>query len=161
MADQATFEADAMQYAPQLYSAALRMTRNPADAALLFSVLAGPDPRDPLSIAEAWPNETIGIVKQAAGGTGVRLWDAESGQEKLTLKEHMGSVYSVSFSPGGRTIATGSWDNTIKIWDADQPNEPRLVCRSETRIESMDISRSPRAPPSDRSSSLPTPATRR
>ncbi len=32
MADQATFEQDAMQYAPQLYSAALRMTRNPADA---------------------------------------------------------------------------------------------------------------------------------
>jgi RNA polymerase sigma-70 factor (ECF subfamily) len=32
MADQANFENDAMQYAPQLYSAALRMTRNPADA---------------------------------------------------------------------------------------------------------------------------------
>jgi RNA polymerase sigma-70 factor (ECF subfamily) len=32
MADQATFEDDAMEYAPQLYSAALRMTRNPADA---------------------------------------------------------------------------------------------------------------------------------
>jgi RNA polymerase sigma-70 factor (ECF subfamily) len=32
MADQATFEDDAMQYAPQLYSAALRMTRNAADA---------------------------------------------------------------------------------------------------------------------------------
>jgi len=32
MADQADFELDAMQYAPQLYSAALRMTRNPADA---------------------------------------------------------------------------------------------------------------------------------
>ena len=32
MADQANFERDAMQYAPQLYSAALRMTRNPADA---------------------------------------------------------------------------------------------------------------------------------
>jgi RNA polymerase sigma-70 factor (ECF subfamily) len=32
MANQATFEADAMQFAPQLYSAALRMTRNPADA---------------------------------------------------------------------------------------------------------------------------------
>jgi len=32
MADQANFEKDAMQYAPQLYSAALRMTRNPADA---------------------------------------------------------------------------------------------------------------------------------
>jgi RNA polymerase sigma-70 factor (ECF subfamily) len=32
VADQAEFEGDAMQYAPQLYSAALRMTRNPADA---------------------------------------------------------------------------------------------------------------------------------
>jgi len=32
VADQADFERDAMQYAPQLYSAALRMTRNPADA---------------------------------------------------------------------------------------------------------------------------------
>ena len=32
MADQADFEDDALQFAPQLYSAALRMTRNPADA---------------------------------------------------------------------------------------------------------------------------------
>jgi RNA polymerase sigma-70 factor (ECF subfamily) len=32
LADQADFERDAMQYASQLYSAALRMTRNPADA---------------------------------------------------------------------------------------------------------------------------------
>ena len=32
VADQADFEADAMQYAPQLYSAAMRMARNPADA---------------------------------------------------------------------------------------------------------------------------------
>lgn len=32
MADQRAFSTDALQYAPQLYSAALRMTRNPADA---------------------------------------------------------------------------------------------------------------------------------
>jgi len=32
MAEQADFESDAMGFAPQLYSAALRMTRNPADA---------------------------------------------------------------------------------------------------------------------------------
>jgi len=32
MADQATFEQDAMPLAPQLYAAALRLTRNPADA---------------------------------------------------------------------------------------------------------------------------------
>ena len=32
MADQANFEHDAMQYTRQLYSAAMRMTRNPSDA---------------------------------------------------------------------------------------------------------------------------------
>jgi RNA polymerase sigma-70 factor (ECF subfamily) len=32
LADQANFEDDAMQFAPQLYAAAMRMTRNPADA---------------------------------------------------------------------------------------------------------------------------------
>ncbi len=32
VADQADFEADAMQFAPQLYTAAMRMARNPADA---------------------------------------------------------------------------------------------------------------------------------
>ncbi|MGH3649452.1 MAG: sigma-70 family RNA polymerase sigma factor [Acidimicrobiia bacterium] len=32
MADQANFERDAMQYTRQLYSAAMRMTRNPSDA---------------------------------------------------------------------------------------------------------------------------------
>jgi RNA polymerase sigma-70 factor (ECF subfamily) len=32
MADQATFEQDALGYARQLYSAAMRMTRNPSDA---------------------------------------------------------------------------------------------------------------------------------
>ncbi|MEK7244172.1 MAG: sigma factor, partial [Thermodesulfobacteriota bacterium] len=32
MADSAAFENDVMEYTPQLYAAALRMTRNPADA---------------------------------------------------------------------------------------------------------------------------------
>ena len=32
MADRATFESEVMPFTPQLYSAALRMTRNPADA---------------------------------------------------------------------------------------------------------------------------------
>ncbi|MGH3649515.1 MAG: sigma factor, partial [Acidimicrobiia bacterium] len=32
MADQADFERDALQYSRQLYSAAMRMARNPADA---------------------------------------------------------------------------------------------------------------------------------
>ena len=34
----------------------------------------GPEIAFAHAIAEAWPNETIGIVKQASGGTGVLAW---------------------------------------------------------------------------------------
>ena len=34
---------------------------------------------------------------------------------------HSGSVFSVAFSPDGKTIVSGSNDKTIKVWDAGQP----------------------------------------
>jgi WD40 repeat protein/predicted Ser/Thr protein kinase len=36
----------------------------------------------------------------------------------MTLKGHSGDVSSVAFSPEGDQIASGSTDNTIKLWDA-------------------------------------------
>jgi WD40 repeat protein len=35
----------------------------------------------------------------------------------LTLRGHQGQVYSVSFSPDGSLLATGSEDHTIKLWN--------------------------------------------
>ena len=40
-----------------------------------------------------------------------------SGQEKATLRGHTDGVYSVSFSPDGTTLASGSADSTILLWD--------------------------------------------
>ncbi|MBD2459261.1 ribosome assembly protein 4 [Nostoc sp. FACHB-87] len=37
--------------------------------------------------------------------------------EGKTLEGHSSSVWSVSFSPDGKTLASGSGDNTIKLWD--------------------------------------------
>lgn len=48
----------------------------------------------------------------------VKVWDAESGQEVFTLKDHTDQVTSVAFSPDGKRLATGSWDKTAKVWDA-------------------------------------------
>src|SRR5262249_16169027 len=36
----------------------------------------------------------------------------------LTLKGHTAEIFSVSWSPDGRRLATGSQDGTAKVWDA-------------------------------------------
>ena len=48
----------------------------------------------------------------------VKVWDAASGQELLSLHGHTQPVTSVSFSPDGKRIASGSDDQTVKVWDA-------------------------------------------
>jgi WD40 repeat protein len=44
------------------------------------------------------------------------LWDLQ-GKLLQEFKGHQSVVTSVSFSPDGKTIATGSSDNTARLWD--------------------------------------------
>ncbi|KAH7922058.1 WD40 repeat-like protein [Leucogyrophana mollusca] len=38
---------------------------------------------------------------------------------QLTIEGHRGVVASVAFSPGGERVASGSWDGTIRVWNAE------------------------------------------
>ena len=40
------------------------------------------------------------------------------GEEIKNLLEHDGAVSSIAFSPDGRYLATGSWDDTVIVWDS-------------------------------------------
>ena len=60
----------------------------------------------------------------------VRVWDAETGTEKLTLKGHTSPVTSVAFSPDGKRIVTGSEDQTAQVWDADTGTEKLALRQS-------------------------------
>jgi len=53
----------------------------------------------------------------------VKLWDAQTGQESLSLLGHSHWVLSISFRADGKQIATASADKTVKLWDAHSGQE--------------------------------------
>ncbi len=57
-------------------------------------------------------------LASASHDTTVKIWDAITGDELRTLKDHTGIVWGVAFSPDGKNVASASADRTVKIWDA-------------------------------------------
>jgi len=45
------------------------------------------------------------------------LWNVENGNRFLRLKGHEGTIWSVSFSPGGDQLISVGIDNTARLWD--------------------------------------------
>ncbi|KAJ7856496.1 WD40-repeat-containing domain protein [Mycena olivaceomarginata] len=70
-----------------------------------------------------WHAYRLGICRQT-----IRVWDVATGQQVgEPLTSHTGPVLSVTFSPDGARIASGSADKTIRMWDVatgQQVGEP-------------------------------------
>jgi WD40 repeat protein len=59
------------------------------------------------------------LISGGEDGT-IRVWDADTGVEKLTLKGHTGTVTSVAISGDGKRILSADDDGTIRVWDAER-----------------------------------------
>ena len=103
------------------------------------------------------------------GGT-IKLWNVETGKEIRTLKGHNSEhnrkveftrdgqfdvetgeeirtpigyneyFYSISFSPDGKTLATGSSDKTIKLWNVETGQEIRTLSGHNDSVDSVSFS---------------------
>jgi WD40 repeat protein len=49
----------------------------------------------------------------------VKVWDLSTQTVKRTLRGHVWAVHSVALSPDGKTVASGSFDSNVKVWNAE------------------------------------------
>ncbi len=58
----------------------------------------------------------------------------------ITLKGHDHWVSEVTFSPDGRQVISGSFDHTLKIWDASLSQDPIVINAHDHEVRSAKIS---------------------
>ena len=95
-------------------------------------------------LGKGWISEITyspdGTRLAVAGGIGIWLYDARTGEELDLLTGHTGWVRSVSFSPDGRTLASGSWDGTVILWDVNTGEHRRTLTGHRYSVYSVSFS---------------------
>ncbi|MDR3621740.1 MAG: M56 family metallopeptidase [Paludisphaera borealis] len=78
-----------------------------------------PEPACPWAVVYSADGSTLAVAEGRADVPGVvTLWDVDARRPRLTLDGHARGVVAVALSPDGATVASGSFDQTVRLWDA-------------------------------------------
>lgn len=68
------------------------------------------------------------------------LWDVITGSEIRTFKGHADAVWTVSFSPDGQYLATGSRDKTAMLWEVSTGQRVSYLQGHKSQVRSVSFS---------------------
>lgn len=77
-------------------------------------------PRGPIVLAR--DGRRLAVVSGGETPT-VQVWDVSTGKKLGHCRGHQAKVYSLCFSPDGRTLVTGAWDLAVRLWGANTGKE--------------------------------------
>ncbi len=69
----------------------------------------------------------------------VIVWDLATGQEIQRLDRHAHGLRSVAWVPGAAAFVTGSWDETVRVWDAER-GAPKQTIKEEDSVNAVAVS---------------------
>ena len=80
-----------------------------------------------------------GTILAVASSIGIWLYDMKTYQEIALLTEHPSQVSSVAFSPDGCTLASGSMDGTIHLWDIKTSSYKNILEPSDRTLSAFTV----------------------
>ncbi|RDL37620.1 WD40 repeat-like protein [Venustampulla echinocandica] len=94
--------------------------------------------KQPVWTTKFSPTELTTLMSASDDRT-VRLWDLPSQASTTTFVGHTDYVRSGSFMPGtmSNLIVTGSYDETVRLWDPRIPNKAAMIFKHAAPVEAV------------------------